>query len=226
MTSVFTLFIKYCRRELLIQVRQIRFLINTCLFLLIVLFIFPLTLKPEVALLRTVAPGLIWMAILLSMLLSSERLFQQDYEHGVMEQWLVSGQSLSLLVSAKVIAHWLFNLIPLLILCPLAALLFSLSPWEALVLALTILCGTPTLLFLCALVAAFGGGINQKGTLMALILLPLSLPLLIFGSGTLNTAMLGLSVKGHLALLSAMSLISSGFLPYAIAEVIRVSHVE
>ena len=185
-----------------------------------------ITLKPEVTLLRTIAPGLVWMAILLVDVLSAERLFQQDYEQGVIEQWLVSGQSLPLLVSAKVIAHWLFNLMPLLILCPVIALLFSLSAWETWVLALTIVCGTPALLFLCALVAAFGVGINQRGVLMALILLPLTLPLLVFGSGTLNSAMQDLPISGYLALLLAMSVIAVGFLPYAIAGVMRVSHVE
>ena len=226
MTAALSLFTRQCRRELLIQVRQLRFLVNSCLFLLIFLFMFPLTLKPEVALLRTIAPGLVWMAILLAMLFSAERLFQQDYEQGVIEQWLISGQSLPLMVSAKVIAHWLFNLIPLLILCPLIGLLFSLSAWETWVLALTIVCGTPALLFLCALVAAFSVGINQRGVLMALIVLPLTLPLLVFGSGTLNSAMQDLPISGCLALLLAMSVIAVGFLPYAIAGVMRVSHVE
>jgi heme exporter protein B len=205
-TSAYSLFSKQCQRELLIQVRQIRFLLNSCLFLLIFLFMFPLTLKPEITLLRTVAPGLVWMAILLSLLLS--------------------GQSLPMLVSAKIIAHWVLNLIPLLILCPLIALLFSLTAWETTVLALTIICGTPALLFLCALVAAFGVGINQRGVLMALILLPLTLPLLVFGSGTLHVAMQGLPISGYLALLLAMSVIAVGFLPYAIAAVIKVSHAE
>lgn len=226
MSSTFSLFRSQCRRELLIQVRQVRFLINSCLFLLIFLFMFPLTLKPEVALLRTVAPGLVWMAILLSMLLSAERLFQQDYEQGVIEQWLVSGHCLPLMVCAKVMAHWLFILVPLLILCPLVSLLFSLTAQETWVLALTIICGTPALLFLCALVAAFAVGINQRGVLMALILLPLTLPLLIFGSGTLSVAMQCLPVSGYLALLLAMSVIAVGFLPYAIAGVMRISHVE
>ncbi|KTD02530.1 heme exporter protein CcmB [Fluoribacter gormanii] len=226
MSSSFALFARQCKRELLIQVRQIRFLVNSCLFFLMFLFMFPLTVKPEVILLKTIVPGLVWMAILLSLLLSAERLFQQDYEHGVIEQWIVSGQSLPLLVSAKVVAHWLFNLLPLLVLCPLIALLFSLSVWETEVLALTIICGTPALLFLCALAAAFGVGVNQKGLLMALILLPLTLPLLIFGSGTLNIAMQGLPISAYLALLSAMSVVAVGFLPFAIAGVIRISHVE
>lgn len=226
MITGFSLFVKQFKRELLIQVRQIRFLINSCLFFLMLLFIFPLTLRPEVVLMRTIAPGLIWMAILLSMLLSAERLFQQDYEQGVIEQWLVSGQSLNLIVFAKVSAHWFLNLLPILILCPLVAILFSFSGWETWVLVLSLLCGTPALLFLCALAAAFGVGVNQRGALMALILLPLTLPLLIFGSGTLNIAMQNLPISGYLALLMAFSVISVGFLPYAIAGVIRISHVD
>ncbi len=226
MTSGLSLFLRLFQRELLIQVRQIKFLVNSCLFFLMLLFIFPLTLKPELMLMRTIAPGLIWMAMLLSMLLSAERMFQHDYEHGVTEQWIVSGQSLNLMISAKVTAHWLFNLLPILILCPLIAVLFSFSPWETWVLILSLLCGTPALLFLCALAAAFGVGVNQRGALMALILLPLTLPLLIFGSGTLNIAMQGLPVKGYLALLLAMSIIAVGFLPYAIAGVVRISHVD
>lgn len=226
MISFWLLFTKQFRRELLIQVRQIRFLVNSCLFLLIFLFMFPLTLKPELELLRIIAPGIVWMAILLSMLLSAERLFQQDYEQGIIEQWLVSGNSLFLLVSAKVIAHWFFNLLPLLILCPLVGLLFSLNAWETWVLALTILCGTPALLYLCAFVAVFGVGVNQRSVLMALILLPLTLPLLIFGSGALNIAMQGLPVSGYLALLLAFSIMAIGFLPYAIAGIIRINHVD
>lgn len=225
MTSAVFLWVQQFRRELLVQIRQIRFLVNSCLFFLIFLFMFPLTLKPEIAVLRMIVPGLVWMAILLSVLLSAERLFQPDYEHGVLEQWLVSGYSIPLLVSAKVVAHWLFNLLPLLCLCPLIAEIFALSAWEAWVLAMTIVCGTPALLFLCALVAAFGVGINQKGVLLALILLPLTLPLLIFGSGTLTVAMQGLPISAYLALLLAMSVVAAGFLPYAIAAVLRISYL-
>ena len=226
MTFINSLFVKQFRRELLLQSRQMRYLVNSCLFFLMLLFIFPLTLRPEVLLLRTIAPGLIWMAILLSMLLSAERLFQQDYEQGVIEQWLVSGQSLPLIVTAKIVAHWLFNFIPLLILSPVFAILFSLTVWETCILVLSLLCGSPALFFLCALASAFSVGMNQRGALMALILFPLTLPLLIFGAGTLNVALLGLPISGYLALLLAMSLIALSFLPYAIASVIRITQVE
>lgn len=226
MISDTSLFVNQFKRELLLQIRQIRYLVNSCLFFLMLLFIFPLTLRPEFELMRTIAPGLIWIAILLSMLLSAERLFQQDYEQGVIEQWLVSGRSLNLMVSAKVFANWIFNLFPLLVLSPIIAILFSFSWWETWILLISLFCATPALYFLCALAAAFGVGVNQRGALMALILLPLTLPLLIFGSGTLNIAMQGLPVNGYLALLLAMSVLASGFLPYAIAGVIRISHVD
>ena len=222
MNTTISLFTTQFRRELLIQWRQIRFLVNSCLFFLMILFIFPLTLKPDVSLMRAIAPGLVWMAMLLSLLLSAERLFTQDYEHGVIEQWLVSGQPLNQLISAKVAAHWLFNLLPLVILSPIIALIFSFSAVEMGVLLISLLCGTPALFFLCALAAAFGVGANQQGALMALILLPLTLPILIFGSGTLTIATQGLPVTGYLALLLAMSVIAVGFLPYAIAGVIRI----
>lgn len=223
MKSASSLFVMQFRRECLIQSRQIRFFINSCLFFLILLFIFPLTLKPEISLMRMVAPGLVWMALLLSLLLSAERLFAQDYEQGVLEQWLVSGHSLSLLISAKVLAHWFFNVLPLLVLSPLIAIIFSFSVWETGVLVASLLCGTPALFYLCAMASAFGLGVNQQGALMALILLPLTLPLLIFGSGCLTVAMQGLPVGGYLALMLAMSVIAVGFLPYAIAGIIRIN---
>lgn len=226
MLNEWVLFRTICQRELIIQTRQLRYLINSCLFFVTMLFIFPMTLKPEVQLLRSVAPGIIWMALLLSLLLSAERLFQLDYEQGVLEQWLVSGRSLALMISAKIWANWIFFILPVIILSALAGIIFSFSFWETWILLLSLLCGMPALLYLCALAAAFGVGVNQKGALMALILLPLTLPILIFGSGTLNVAMQGMPVSGYLALLLAMSLMAAGFLPYAISAVMRVSLVE
>lgn len=217
---------KQFKREILLQMRQLSYLINSCLFFLMLLCIFPLTLRPDALLLRTLAPGLIWMAILLSMFLSVERIFQADYEQGVIEQWLVSGISIPLLVAVKVGAHWIFNLAPLLLLTPLEAILFSLTGWETWILILSLCCGTATLFFLGALAAVFGLGINQRGALIALILFPLTLPVIIFGSGTLTVAMLGLPSSGYLALLTAFSLLAISFLPFAIAAVLRISAVK
>lgn len=226
MNSNAALFCKQCRRECLIQGRQIRLLINSCLFFLMILIIFPLTMRPEAHLMRSIAPGLVWMGVLLTLLLSAERLFQQDYEQGVIEQWLVSQESMPIKISAKVITHCFFNLLPVLLLSPLIALLFSLDTKETFIMALSLFCGTPAMFFLCAMAAAFGLGINQRGALMALILLPLTLPILIFGSGAIHIALQGLPVSAYIALLTAMSVLATGLLPYAIAAVIRIGHSE
>ena len=114
----------------------------------------------------------------------------------------------------------------MLMLCPFLALLYRLSTYETLVCMLSLLCGTPTILLICALSAAFSTGLQQKGLLMALILLPLTLPVMIFGSGTLIAAMQGLPVQGYLALLLAMSMTTAIALPFAVAGVIRVGLVD
>ncbi len=183
-------------------------------------------MSSDVTLLRTIAPGLIWIAMLLALFLSAERLFQQDYDDGVVEQWLVSGYPISLLVTAKMLLHWLLTLVPMLVFCPFLAILFSFSAYETVVLMLSLVAGTPAILCLCALAAAFSTSLQQKGIVMALILLPLTIPVMVFGSGTLLMAMSGLPVSGHLALLLAMSVIAAGLLPFAVAAVIRVGLVE
>ncbi len=226
MIRFLSLFTKQLSRELLLHLRQLRLIVNSCLFFLMIVVFFPLTMTPDVTLLRTIAPGLVWIAMLLALFLSSERLFQQDYDDGVMEQWLVSGLPISLMVGAKVLIHWLLNLLPMLLFCPFLAILFRLSLHETLILMLSLICGTPSILLLCALAAAFASGFQQKGVLMALILLPLTIPVMIFGSGTLIAAMQGLPVQGYLALLLAMSLFTSTLLPFAIAGVIRINLVE
>jgi heme exporter protein B len=218
-------FKKQCQRELLLCYRQSRYVLMATLFFFMLIVFFPLTLQPEQALLRAVLPGMVWIAMLLALLISAESMFQQDYEQGVLEQWLVSGESLSLMVTAKIVVHWLGNLVPMLLLSPLIALLFSLSLMETLLLALSLLAGTPALVCLCALATAFSLGTQQKGAMMMLILLPLTLPILIFGSSILSFAMQGAMVSGYLAILLALSILACSFLPLAIASVIRIGLV-
>lgn len=222
MNSLFKLFKKQIMREILIQKRQIRLIINTCLFFLMITVLFPMTMPPEVALLRTVAPGLVWIALLLALFLSSERIFQQDYEDGVIEQWFISGYPISLFVMAKTVVHWFLNIMPMVIFCLLLALLFSLNGHEVSVLMLSLCCGSPAIFWLCVLAAAFGTGLDQKGILMALVLIPLTIPVMIFGSSTLIAAMQGQPIEGYFALLLAMSFTSTALLPFAIASVLRV----
>lgn len=226
MNELITLFIYQLHRELLMHLRQIRMIINACLFFLMLMVFFPLTMPPDPVLLRTILPGLVWIAVLLAMLLSSERLYQQDYDDGIIEQWLVSGKPLGLLIAAKIWLQWLLTLLPMVIFCPFLAVLFTLTVHETMILMLSLVCGSPTILFLCALAAAFGTSIRQKGVLMALILLPLTIPVMIFGSGAITAAMQHLPVQGYLAILLAMSIIASSFLPVAIAGVMRISFID
>lgn len=181
-----------------------------------------MTMPPEAALLRTIAPGLVWIALLLALFLSSERIFQQDYDDGVLEQWLVSGYPLSLFVISKTVVNWFLNILPMVLFCPLLALLFSLNVHETVVLMLSLCCGSPAIFWFCVLSASFGTGLNQKGVLMAMVLLPLTIPMMIFGSSTLIAAMEGQSIEGYLALLLGMSVAATALLPFAIAGVLRV----
>lgn len=223
MMGLGTLYMRQFRREVLLHSRQPRLLLHSSLFFLMVTVFFPLTMPPAVSIMRAVAPGVVWIAMLLAMLLSSVGLFQQDYEDGVIEQWLISGYPLSVIVAAKVTVHWLLNLLPMLIFCPLLALLFNMAWHEMIILIISLIVGTPAILFLCGLAAAFSAGIQQKGVLMALILLPLTVPIMVFGSGTLTAGMQGFPVLGYLAILLAISLLAIGFLPFAMAAVIRIS---
>lgn len=217
------LFKKQCYREMLVYLRQIRLIFNACLLFLMFIVFFPLLLPPDPQIMRSVLPAAVWMSMLLVLLLSAERMFQQDYEQGVLEQWLISSQPLSLLVMAKVSVYCLLNLLPILCLSPIIALLYSLNAWETLVIGLSLLAATPAIVFLSALAAVFGIGVNQRGALMALILLPLTLPLIIFGGAAITMALQGLSVSGYLALLTAISILAASLLPFAIAAVIRIN---
>jgi heme exporter protein B len=212
-------------REWHIQMRQIRVLVNSCLFFLMVLVFFPLTMPPDPLVLRTMMPGLVWIAALFALLLSSDRLFQADYEDGIIEQWLLSPDALYLKLSAKLLMHWFLNTFPMVLLCPFLALLFGLSLHELVVVMLSLVAGTPVIAFLCALAAAFSTGLKQKGVLMALLVLPLTIPVMIFGSSALSAAMQGLPVQGYLALLCALSCVCVAFLPFAVAGVIRIALV-
>jgi heme exporter protein B len=221
----FAHFKRQCYREYLLQWRQPRRLWNSAIFFVMVLIFFPLAMPASLELLQTIAPGLVWIAVLLSILLASEGLFQQDYEEGVLEQWLLSGYALSSYVSAKLLVYWIFTVTTLLFFCPLLSLVFHLSAQVTSVLALSLLLSTPALLSLCFLAAAFSIARKQKGLLTALILLPLTLPLIIFGSATVIAAQQALPVQGYFAIQLAISLPAFVFLPFAIAAVLRFSVV-
>ncbi len=219
------LFINQCQRELIINSRQLRNLIFSAIFFCMIIVFFPLTIVPNIKILRSLAPGLIWISMLLTIIAAADRLFQHDYEHGVVEQWLASGMPVSIIVVAKICMHWLLTLIPILIMCLFVSVLFSLSVYEEFIIVISLILGTPTLVFVCALASASCNGSQQNSALLPLILLPLVVPVMIFGSGTVIAVMNNLAVAGYLAILSALSLLSITFLPIAIATIIKISFV-
>lgn len=219
-------FKKQLKRETLLYFRQPRFIINSVLFFIMMSVFFPLTLSPDSQLLALIAPGIIWIGLLLSTLLSLEQLFQQDFDVGVLEQWAISAPSLALCVFAKLLLHWILLLIPILLFCPILALLFQFSTHELLYLMITLILGSPALVALGALASSFGLSLDQRGTLMALILFTLALPIIIFGASTFEAIRSNLHLGPYFAILSALSILAFAFLPFIIAAIIRIKLAE
>ncbi|MCH9298248.1 heme exporter protein CcmB [Pantoea allii] len=211
------------QRELRIAFRRGAEVVNPLWFFLIVITLFPLGIGPEPQQLARIAPGIVWVAALLSSLLALERLFRDDYLDGTLEQLLLSPTPLPVTVMGKVIAHWLVTGLPLILLSPLVAMLLSLDmhSWRAM--ALTLLLGTPTLSFLGAIGVGLTVGLRRGGVLLSLLVLPLAIPVLIFASAAIDAAGQGLAIGGYLALLGAMLVGSATLAPFATAAALRIT---
>ena len=211
------------KRELQIAMRKQAEILNPLWFFLIVITLFPLVIGPDPKLLSRIAPGVAWVAALLSALLSFERLFRDDYIDGSLEQLILTSQPLVLTALAKVLAHWLLTGLPLILLSPIAALLLSLeiSIWWALV--LTLLLGTPVLSCLGAIGVALTVGLRKGGVLLSLLVVPLFIPVLIFSASVLDAAGLNLPYSGQLAILGAILAGVMTLSPFAIATALRIS---
>ena len=211
------------QRELTIALRKPAEILNPLWFFLIIITMFPLLMGPNPELLSKIAPGIAWVAAVLSALLSFERLFRDDYLDGSLEQLLLLPTGLAQVSLAKVIAHWLLTGLPLILLTPITAILLSLEiqVWWALV--LTLLLGTPILSCLGAIGVALTVGLRKGGTLLSLLILPLFLPVLIFAAAVLEAATLNMGYTGQLAILGAMLTLALTLSPYAIAGALRIS---
>ena len=181
-----SVFILLLRREARLLFRRPAELANPLVFFAIVVAMFPLAVGPESQLLQTLSPGLVWVAALLAVLLSLDGLFRSDFEDGSLEQWVLSPHPLPLLVLAKVLAHWIFSGLALVLLAPLLALMLGLPSHCLPVLLGSLLLGTPVLSLLGAVGAALTVGLKRGGLLLALLILPLYIPVLILGSGALD----------------------------------------
>jgi heme exporter protein B len=211
------------RRDLLLAMRRRSDVATVLLFFIIVVSLFPLGVGPEPNLLRTIAPGVIWVAALLASMLSLGRLFAADYADGTLEQMLLGATPLGIIVAAKVLAHWLVSGLPLVVIAPVLALQFDLAQSLLGVLALSLFVGTPVLSFIGAIGAALTLGVRGGGVLLALLVLPLYVPVLVAGAGAVEMAAAGQGPQAHLLLLAAGLVVAAAFAPWAIAAALRIS---
>ena len=211
------------RRDLTIAMRRRSDVFTTLIFFVIVVSLFPLGIGPEPATLRLIAPGIVWVGALLASMLALEQIFSADHRDGTLEQMLLTPQPVALLVSGKVLAHWLVSGVPLVIISPLLGLQYDLSIDALQVLVISLLLGTPTLSLIGAIGAALTLGLRSGGVLLALLVLPLYIPVLIFGAGAVEATVSGLGGQSHLSLLGAILVASLVLAPLATAAALRVA---
>ena len=211
------------RRDLRLALRRKAEWLGAVFFFVLVAALFPLAIGPEPDTLRLIGPGVLWVAALLASMLSLGRLFEADHQDGSLEQMALAAAPLSWLVSAKVTAHWLIAGLPLVLLSPLLGLQYGLSSAALAMLALTLLIGTPVLSLLGAIGAALTLGVRGGGVLQSLLLLPLYVPVLVFGTGAVDAQMRGLGAEAHVSILLALLLASAALSPWACAAALRLA---
>ncbi len=220
---MFSAFKTLVGRDLLLAMRRRSDLFTTLFFFVIVVSLFPLGIGPELNTLRLIAPGVFWVAALLASMLALERLFAIDYEDGALEQMLLAPQPLFILVLAKVTAHWLVTGLPLVLMAPLLGLQYDMATDALMAMVVSLLLGTPALSLIGAIGAALTLGLRGGGVLVSLLVLPLYIPVLIFGSGAVEATASGLGGQGHLSMLGAILVLSLLFAPIASSAALRIS---
>ncbi len=218
-----TAFFTLLKRDLRLAYRHRNELLNPLFFFILVVMLFPLGTTPEKELLMTMAPGVIWVAALLASMLALDTLFRADYDDGTLEQILISPHSLSVLVLAKIISHWLVTGFPMILLAPMLAI-FMYLPEEGLgVLMLTLAIGTPILSLIGAIGMGLTVGLRRGGMLLSLIVLPLYIPVLIFSANAVDAHLADMAIRGQLYFLSAVLVLSITLAPLATAAALRIS---
>jgi len=213
--SVFVLLLK---REARLLCRRPAELANPLVFFAIVVALFPLAVGPQMQLLQSLSPGLVWVAALLAVLLSLDGLFRSDLEDGSLEQWVLSEHPLPVLVLAKVLMHWAFSGLALVLVSPLLALMLGLPER-----CLPVLLASLLLSLLGAVGAALTVGLKRGGLLLALLTLPLYIPVLILGSGALQASLQQLPTAGYLLWLGSLTALAVTLAPFAIAAGLKIS---
>jgi len=210
------------QRELRLAVRRWDQVLQPLIFFIVIVTLFPLAVSPELSELRRIAPGILWVAAMLASLLAADALFRPDVEDGTMEQWVLSAQPLPWLLLNKSFAHWLLTGLPLVLVAPVVAVALGVNTgWSGIMITLAL--GTAILTMLGAVGAALTVGLRRGNMLMALLVLPLEMPVLIFGAQAMQSVIREESALGVLSLLAAILLLSMILAPFAMAAAIRIS---
>ena len=210
-------------RDLILAWRRRADVLATLFFFIIVVSLFPLSINPDPHLLQAIAPGVVWVAALLASMLSLGRLFANDHADGTLEQMLLTPQPLYLVVLGKVLAQWLVSEVPLVLIAPLLGVQFGLSQNALWGLTLSLLLGTPVLSLIGSIGAALTLGLRGSGVLISLLVLPLYIPVLIFGSLAVDAGINGASAEANLSLLAAVLVLALVFAPWATCAALRIS---
>lgn len=210
-------------RDIILAWRRRADVLATLFFFIIVVSLFPLGIGPEPQLLRTIAPGVVWVAALLASMLALGRLFGNDYQDGTLEQLMLTRQPLYVVALAKVLAQWLVSEVPLVLMAPVLGLQFGLSQNTLAVMTVSLLLGTPVLSLIGSIGAALTLGLRAANVLVALLVLPLYIPVLIFGAGAIEATVSGTEPQSYLLLLGATLILTLVFAPWATAAALRIS---
>ena len=217
------IYLRVLKRDLRIAIRNPSSILNPLLFFIISVSLFPLAISPEAATLAQIAAGIIWVASMLSVLLSLNALFHHDFENGVLEQMVISHHSLPLLILSKITAHWILTGIPIILLSPLLGLFLFLDGDGIWILMITLLLATPSLSLIGALGASLIVGIKNSGMLLSLLILPLYIPILIFASSAVSQAQFGLEITGQLYFLATILMVSLMSAPFVSSIALKIS---
>jgi heme exporter protein B len=211
------------RRDLVIAFRRRSEMVNPLLFFVLVTSLFPLGVGAQPKLLSLMAPGVVWVAALLAALLSLDTIFRSDFEDGTLEQLMLSAQPVSVLVIAKVLAHWLITGLPLLLVAPMLAIFLGMPSQGIGTLVTSLLFGTPALSLIGAIGVALTVGLRKGGVILSLLVLPLYVPVLIFGAGAVGNAAMGIDAAAQMYIMAAFLVLSLTLSPVATAAALRVS---
>ena len=220
---MFTTWTQIFKRDLLIAFRRRSEIVHPLIFFVMVISLFPLAIGDDKVLLQKIAPAIIWVTALLATMLSLDNLFRSDFEDGSLEQMTLLKTPLSMLVTAKIMAHWVITGLPLILITPLLAVLLYMPSESISMLLLTLLLGTPTLSLIGAVGIALTVGLRQGGVILSLLILPLYIPVLIFATLALQNVEQGFSAEAQLAMMLAILVLAITLSPFAIAAALKVS---